>query len=126
MLSDHYLTFLVIKKTKTVHDKVTFTCRQLKGLNMNTLDEQLSYIDWDEYYRMEDVNECWTFIYKTMIDILDDLCPERTYVNVNKRSELATSALFELMHKREHLFKKAKLHKDPDLWDEASGPQLSQ
>lgn len=33
MMSDHYATFIVLKKTKTVHEKVTFKCRQLKDLD---------------------------------------------------------------------------------------------
>lgn len=30
MLSDHYSTFTIVKKKRTNHEKVTFTCRQLK------------------------------------------------------------------------------------------------
>lgn len=90
-----------------------------KNLDDQELAERIQNIDWETYYGIEDVDECWTFIYDNLISILDDLCPEKTYNNISRRSEWVSSALFELMHKRNHQFKRAKLLKDPDLWDEA-------
>lgn len=119
MLSDHYSTYIVIKKNKVRHEKVTFTCRQLKNLDVEELASRINDVDWDGYYNMDDVDDCWSFIYKNLLDILDDLCPEKTFNNVNRKSEWVTPAIFELMHKRDHQFNKAKAQKDPDLWDEA-------
>lgn len=41
-LSNQYYTYVVIKKSKTTHEKVTFTCRQLKDLNTETLRDKIN------------------------------------------------------------------------------------
>lgn len=49
-LIDHFLTFLTIKKPCTKYEKVTFTCRSLKTLDEQVLEDKLNEIDLSEYY----------------------------------------------------------------------------
>lgn len=116
-LSDHFMIYILIKKQHVTYEKTTFTCRQLKNFSEEKLSMMLESVDWGVYYDLENMNECWKFIYNVFISILDELCPEKTYLNVNKRSEWISSQLFELMKTRDHMFRRAK--KNPDDWDEA-------
>lgn len=54
-------------------------------------------IDWSEFYESYNPDVCWESVY-------DKLCPEKTYINVRKKSEWLTAELFELMRERERKF----------------------
>lgn len=116
-LSDHLMTYLLIKKQHTIYEKRTFVCRQLRNLDEERLVEEIEAVNWDIYYTMNDVNTCWQFIYDTLIMILDMLCPEKRFENIKKKSDWISLHLFELMYKRNLLFAGAR--KEPEKWDEA-------
>lgn len=84
-ISDHFLTFLTIKKHKTQFEKVTFTCRSHKNINEQILKGKLQEVNWADYYELTEQKKCWNFLYKKLIEIFDDICPEVTYNNVKKK-----------------------------------------
>lgn len=108
MISDHYATFVILKKPKLQYEKTTFTCRVLKNLKLSELEEQIEIADWSEFDSCNDVTKCWAHMYAIYIQVVDLLCPEKTYTNVRKRSEWVTADLFALMKRRDKLFKTAK------------------
>lgn len=96
-LSDHYPIYLTIKKQPTTYEHVTFTYRMMKNLDEKDLEQRIQQIDWSNYYTLESPAECWEFIYNALIEIMDELCPEKTMTNVKKKTEWLTSNIFELM-----------------------------
>lgn len=118
-LSDHLPTYVTLKKPRQKHEYTSFTCRALKGLDEDLLEENLALIDWREFYSYTEPDECWDFMLNTMIKILDEMCPERTFLNVKKKSEWINSSLFELMKDREDKFKEARLSNHDNDWEEA-------
>lgn len=81
-LSDHFMTFLLIKKQHVMYERTTFVCRQLTNFDEEKLSVEIEKVDWNKLYRIKDIDQCWQFIYDALLKILDDLCPEKTYENV--------------------------------------------
>lgn len=115
-ISDHCPVYTLIKKKRVIHEKVSFTYRQMRLFSVEKLEEALTALNWDEYYMITDPSECWDYLYIKVLSILDDLYPERTMNNVKKKSEWITQGLFELMRLRDEKFRLAKSTKDPDDW----------
>lgn len=63
MISDHYMTFTILKKPKIIYQKTTFTWRGIKNLKMEDLEEQLAMADWSEFDSCTDVTKCWIYMY---------------------------------------------------------------
>lgn len=118
-LSDHYMTYIIIKKQQVKLGTTTFTCRVLKNLVLEDLEEQLQSVDCSDFYSCNDPMLCWEIMYSHYLEVLDKQCPEKTFKEVKKRNDWVTSQLFELMQRRDHLFKEAKNKKDKDMWIEA-------
>lgn len=118
-ISDHLPTYVTIKKAKQIYERTTFTCRNIKGLDEDLLAERLREVDWKVYYDYMDPEMCWDYLLSVMIKILDDMCPERTFRNVKKKSKWINSSLFELMRDREDKFKIARRSNDHDDWEAA-------
>lgn len=110
------MTYTTIKKQKVKLGTTSFTCRAIKNLVVSDLEELLQLMDWNEFYNTTDPNRCWEIMYLNFLESVDTLCPGKTFNEVKKRSEWVTSQLFELMIKRDHLFKEAKNY---DKWSEA-------
>lgn len=118
-LSDYFMTYITIKKQQTKLGVTSFTCRALKNLVVGELEEYLQSMDWGEFYKSTDPAKGWELLYHNFLKALDTLCPEKTFTEVNKRSEWITFQLFEIMQRRDHLFNVAKINKDKDMWAEA-------
>lgn len=94
-LSDHLPVYVLIKKPKTpTTERITFTYRQLKNFEEQDLEEELNLVDWEKYY--ECTAECWEFLYKIFIDILDRLCLEITLTNVPQKNSWISAEILEL------------------------------
>lgn len=87
----------------------------MRLFSFEILEDALTAIYWNEYYRIPDPSECWNYLYTKILGVLDDLYPEKTMNNVKKKSK----SLFELMRLRDEKFRLAKLTKDTDIWTEA-------
>lgn len=88
----------------------------MKSYTDEALLLKLEEHDWSNYYKIKNPEDCWAYLYTTLITILDDLCPEKEMANVRKKNEWVTPELFELMRARDEKFKKAKKTKDPEEW----------
>lgn len=118
-ISDHYMTYVIIKKQPVKYGTTSFTCRITKNLKYEKLEEELQNQNWEDFYQTTDPTKCWNIMYSLFLNVLDNLCPEKTFKEVRKRSEWITLYLFEIMIRRDALFKEAKSKKDNDKWAEA-------
>lgn len=124
-MSDHNPVYCLIKKPKLKYEKVSFTCRSMKNYSYDDILNELQQADWTRFWTSMDISEAWYLMYNTYLEVLDKLCPEVTHENVPKKSEWLTAAIFELMRTRDRLFRKAKVTKSDDDWDEAKGVRNS-
>lgn len=58
-LSDHFPTFLIIKKEAVVIERVSFTFRSMKEYSEEALKLKLEEHDWSYYYTINNPQECW-------------------------------------------------------------------
>lgn len=88
----------------------------MKNYSDEALTRKLNEYDWDEYYKIRDPEKGWVHLYNVLINVFDELCPEKKMTNVPRKNEWITVELFELMRARDDMFRKAKKSKDPDEW----------
>lgn len=58
-------------------------------------------------------------MYQYFLDVLDKLCPEKTFKEVRSRNDWISSPLFEIMLLGDQMFREAKAKKDSDKLTEA-------
>lgn len=118
-LVTHFLTYVTIKKKSIKYEKVTFTCRSYANFNEQLLKDKLSEIDWTVYYEIKEPEDCWEFIYTKLLQVFDEICPEKSHTNIRKKSERLTADLFALMRERERKYKIARRLNTVESWQEA-------
>lgn len=91
----------------------------MRNFTQEALIDELDNVDWSQYYAARDPTQCWQMMYQYHCHILDKICPEKEFKEVKRKSEWISAELFELMVKRDNLFRDAKKSKDPDKWSEA-------
>lgn len=55
-ISDHYLTFISLKKNLEKKEKVSFSCRRLANYTLDSLCTQLNTTDWSDFYNEQNPN----------------------------------------------------------------------
>lgn len=86
----------------------------MKDFKESDLENKLKEYDWDKYYWLKDPEECWKFIYDTLVEIFDELCPEKEMTNVKNKTEWLNANLFEIMRVWDHKVKIAIKSREPD------------
>lgn len=84
-ISDHFPTYVIIKKQKVKHKKTFFTCRVMKNYSDQKLGEELERIDWSDFYALETPADCWELMYRKLLVVLNKLCPEKCFNNVKRK-----------------------------------------
>ena len=61
--------------------------------------EWMKYKDHNYYFGIDDPNECWEILYKRIIEILDKMCPEKTFTVNSYREEWMNK---DIMHGKDN------------------------
>ena len=112
-VSDHLPTWIIRKKVKVKPITSEFIGRTYKNYNMNTLREKLLQINWQSYFREEDLNKAWDMFMHSILPILDSICPIRKSRYTNSRPQWITNELMELANDRDRAMKLAKRDPSP-------------
>lgn len=102
-LSDHDLTYLIIKKNSLKPQRESFRCRDFTNYSTDDLKYRLNDLDWNPLYETDDVNTCWLIIYNNFINVLHELAPFRSLTNVKECKHWATPELLSLARRRDCL-----------------------
>lgn len=86
-ISDHFPTFIIRKKAKTLHTFTTFSCRKLKHFDHNFYSNRLLELDWRLFYDCHDPNVAWKILHEQILLVLDRYYPIVTFKNVRVKSE---------------------------------------
>ena len=77
-VSDHLPVYLIRKKVKSSNEKVDFKGRSYKNLNKDIVENMLRNVDWTTFAN-SDVDSCWNYLLENIMDILENICPEKDF-----------------------------------------------
>ena len=103
-ISDHLPIYLIRKKVKSPNEKIDFKGRSYKNINKDTMENMLRNVDWITFANL-DVDSCWNYLLENIMDILENLCPEKNFKFAKSRPNLLTNDLINLMKERDRLLK---------------------
>ena len=106
--SDHQAVFITRKKAKNSKNKIEFMGRSYKNYDITKFHEALSDFDWDDFYNIEDPNEGWDLLYERILDVLDNMCPEKTFKVNCYREDWMNKDIMEKIIDKDKALKKAK------------------
>ena len=113
-ISDHQPIFVVKKKKRDHRPKVEFKGRSYRNYDKALFGQQLLNFIWDDFYDIRDPDAAWSFLLEKILNVLDRMCPIRSYLIKNYRPEWITSELIEQIKDRDYFYTKAKLSGDED------------
>ena len=116
-ISDHQMTYAVRKKMKETFAKQVFYGRSYKSLNDEVLIDNLASLNWDDYFRENNVDKLWDFLEQHIKHQLDLQCPIRKFVVKNYRPSWMSAGLIEQIKNRDYFYKKAKKSGSADDWN---------
>ena len=94
-----------------------FQGRSYRNFDTDTFKGNLLERNWDDLYKLTDPGETWDFILKNITQVLDTICPVRTFKIKNYRPDWMTKELIEQIKDRDYFYKKAKVTGDADAWN---------
>ena len=113
-VSDHLPVYLIRKKKKSPNEKIDFKGRSYKNLNKDVVENMLRNVVWATYANL-DIDSCWNFLLENIMEILDNICPEKHFKFAKNRPSWLTNDLINLMKERDRLLKVyQKTKKDND------------
>lgn len=102
-LSDHYVTYTILKRNLDKEPKISFSCRTMKGYSIDKLHEILEDISWNDFFLLQDVNESWNYIYVSYLKALDKIAPIIQVKNCKPKSDWVSPELLAQIRERDKL-----------------------
>ena len=116
-ISDHQPIFVIHKKSRDKRPTVEFKGRSYRDFDKATFQAKLSGIDWLKFYEIKEVNKAWNFLLSQITEILDKMCPIRSFRIKNYRPDWMTDELIEQIKDRDYFYRKAKKTGNEDAWN---------
>ena len=119
-LSDHEMILLTRKKIKTSKLKCSFIGRSYRHYTKGEFQNKIRNANWIEYNLKNTVLEKWQEMMKIIYEIIDVMCPLKTFNIKQTKEPWITAPLIELIKDKDKAIKNAKKHKNnPQLWKTA-------
>lgn len=116
-MSDHFPTFVLIKKAREVREKTSFIGRSYANFSLARIEESLSTHLPPQI--VDDPNLEWDQLEEAYQKVADEICPLRKFEIHNDRPEYFSDKLSTAIKKRDMLFRKARAKKCRATWDKA-------
>lgn len=100
-LSDHYLTFLSLKRNLPKKDKINFECRKMKNYDRNVLFELINTQDYSLFYESRDPAASWEILYQIYLNCLNSVAPLITVYNIKEIDPWVSQELIDLVRERD-------------------------
>ena len=118
-ISDHQMILLSRKKAKFEKQKCEFIGRSYRNYNKEIFQEHIRNANWDFLYNELPIDDQWFYFEKNISNIIDIMCPKKTF-RINQIKQLwITPRLLELILDKDRALKNAKKIKNVELWKEA-------
>ena len=105
---DHDLIFITKKKGSVKRKQVSFLGRSYRNYDKISFQNYLRELDWDEFWLMDDPNECWGFIYRAITSKLDRMCPLKKRKVKQSNEPWLTNGILEAIFDKDQAWKLAK------------------
>ena len=115
--SDHYAIFINRKKAMNKYQKIEFTGRSYKNYSKEDFQDNLRMYDWNNFFVMENPDECWSILYDRIISTLDDMCPEKTFRISSYKEPWMNKDIMELIIDKDKALHRAKKSNSSLDWD---------
>lgn len=106
--SDHDFVYTILKKQSIKKERTSFQFRDVKNLNLASLNHFLDSYDWTKLYECTDSEICWDLLYTAYILAIDEYAPLITMSNVPKREEWMNNDALIAIRKRDKLREQLK------------------
>ena len=116
-ISDHQPIYLIHKKSRDKRESVEFKGRSYRKYEKERFQNELRSADWDEYYRSDNPEKAWDFLFEQITTVLDKMCPLRKFKIKNYRPEWMSDELIEQIKDRDYFYRKAKKEGGEDAWN---------
>ena len=116
-ISDHMGIFITRKRKKMVNKKVHFTGRSYKNYIKEDFQWEIINENWDEFYKMKNVNDAWLFMKNIIIAKLDVMCPIKNFKVNEHRDAWITNELLERIIDKNNLLAKARKSGKEEDWN---------
>ena len=116
-ISDHQFIHLHrqhMPKTKT---KMDFVGRSYKNYNKNTFCENLTKLDWNEYYACNNPNNAWKIMVNHIVYTLDKMCPLKRFKIAQEKEPWISNEILEKIKDKDRLLRRAKNRNTEQDWD---------
>ena len=118
-ISDHEIIFITRKHQVRYSGKITFTGRSYKHYNVNSFQEKLTSMNWEDYYRLDNPDLLWDNMERKITQILDVMCPYKTYSVKETKEPWVTPEVLEQIKRKDEIWRAAKRSKDSRKMGEA-------
>ena len=98
-------------KSSSIYNKMG---RSYRNYNKLSLQDYLGEINWEEFWLMENPNDCWEFIYRKITLELDRMCPLKKRKVRQSNEPWLTNEILEAIYDKDQAWKLAKVTKDPN------------
>ena len=94
----------------------SFTGRSYKNYNKDLFQNLLINHDWNLYYNTRNPSIAWSFLHRTIENLIDNLCPQKQF-NIRKmRDPWITDELLEILFEKDRLLLKANYSQKDEDW----------
>ena len=77
--SDHLVIAIKRKKNRVKFKKVSFKGRSYKDYVKEDMQEELTRLDWEQFFELQDPSECWEIIESRVRDHLNRVAPQKLF-----------------------------------------------
>ena len=116
-ISDHQPIYILHKKGRDSRKSVSFEGRSYRNFNRDDFRKKLVEKEWTDMYNTTSPDLAWDRIQANILEVLDEMCPIRSFCIKNYRPDWMTKELIEQIKDRDYFFKKAKSDGNEDSWN---------
>ena len=107
-VSDHMGIFLTRKRKRVTNNKIIFEGRSYKNYIKEDFQWLIINENWDNFYKLDNVNEPWLFMKNIIIKHLNNMCPVKSFKVNDHRDAWITNELLERIIDKNRLLSKAR------------------
>ena len=102
LISDHLPAYCIRKKARENHQTVYRSVCDLSNFDADNFSTLVRNSNWDELRDMENPDDMWLLLYKTMYDILSVMCPFKRYKQRARPTRWLNADIYKMMRWRDN------------------------
>ena len=107
-ISDHDLIYIIRKKEKSHHSKLSFKGRSYRNYDREVFQENLEGLNWDEFYNSSTPDQAWNILRTNIQNEIEIMCPIKDIKISKQKDPWITEEILELINDKNDLLNEAK------------------